>query len=195
MFTSLYQTDEVQKYVDFLNDSALKIAVYTNQNFIKEKENIKQKILEKIKKYLNPVPTHFEWEYDGCPYDHSGILVKNGLISLKLTISEFLEDEYTGTSIPTYESGCGLRYETYGDDLSYYTLDLAYDIMLNSIKKYTKEHFQEEVSEKTFEVVRNIRDFDDVYDECYANQFFCSEGAIDFIGIGKIRLSELVASV
>ena len=82
------------------------------------------------------MPEHFVWVNDNCPYDHSGILKEAGQIPKDISISDFLSKEYTGAKMPTFMSGRGWDYEKYNDELSYYTQEMAEDIMKSVISRH-----------------------------------------------------------
>lgn len=70
----------------------------------------------------------YEWVSDDNPYDHSGdvrlILPENKLdyinnIEINEWLDCFIDQLYTGQRIPTFESGCGWNFESYGSYLQY----------------------------------------------------------------------------
>lgn len=130
---------ETKQFSDYINCHITEIVNHINEQFHNSKDFIKAKILHEIKRYLEPLPIHYEWQYDGCPYDCSGELVYDGYVSLNQTISDFLANEYSGQRVPTYESGRGFNYLTYGDKLSDFTRSLADTIMYNSVKSQLKK--------------------------------------------------------
>lgn len=166
------------------------IANKVNEQFNNSKELIRGKILNKIKGYITPLPIHYEWQNDDCPYDHSGKLIENGIINLNQTITEFLENEYTGGTEATYISGNGLRYNTFGDDLSNFTLKMGGEILYNTTRQYLEDFFGQSIPDEIFD---NIMDeyHDEIYDNCLASDFFSYEAAIEFVGIGNIKLTQL----
>lgn len=174
-----------EKYAEYVNSHTEEIAEYVNSCFEESKDFIKAKIIKQINKYLSPVPVHYEWELDDDPYDHSGILVQNGLVNLSQTLSEFFENEYTGKKMPTFESGRGFDYETYGDDLHYFSLELGCQMMNSGIKRFLEEEFGEALSEEDFGVLQDECDmFDEIYDSSITSDFFWYEGVLDFLEIG-----------
>lgn len=184
--------DNIQIYINFINTKNDKIAEYVNECFYSSKDFIKEKLIEQIRKYLTPLPIHYEWEDDGCPYDISGQIRPNGKISLNQTISEFLENEYSGNKEATYISGMGFYYNSYGDELSYFTTKIAAEIMFSAIQKYIENHFYITISEEEFQLIRDkCEGFDDIYDNCLAFDFFSYEPAIEFTDIGNILLSQI----
>lgn len=195
-FTELTEREDasdISKYVEYATANAEDIGKIVNMQFEEAKGVIKAKLIEQIQVYLTPIPTHYKWEYDGCPYDYSGRLVENGTIDLDQTVSDFLESEYSGNTEATYVSRMGLRYNTYGDELSYETLNIACNIMLSSIHKQLEKHFEEKISTELFSEIREeCDDFDDIYDNCLAFEFFSYEPAIEFAGIGNIKLSQII---
>ncbi|MGN0466865.1 MAG: hypothetical protein ACI4F9_11050 [Lachnospiraceae bacterium] len=185
--------DNIKVYSDYVNNNVELIAEEVNRQFEISKDWIKAKIIRKIREYLTPIPAHYEWEEDDCPYDHSGRIVKNGFVSLNQTIDEFLENEYSGNTEATYISGMGLQYNTFGNELSYYTIEIAGEIMYSSIGRHIEKHFNISLSDDELEAVRDkCGDFDRIYDICLATDFFCYEAAIEFTKIGNRKLYQVV---
>lgn len=48
--------------------------------FLAQKDVIREKILESLAAMLNPIPTHYEWRSNDCPYDYSGELYEDGKV-------------------------------------------------------------------------------------------------------------------
>lgn len=186
---------EKDKYITYVNENIDNIAAYVNECFNKQKPFIKAKIIRELKKYINPLPIHYEWEngYEDNPYDHSGILVEKGIVSTNQTVAEFLENEYTGNRIASYESGCGWYYDTYGEDLSYDTIDIAGDIMRTAIRTCIENEFSVALNDDEFmEISDECGNFDDIYGVCIASDFFIAMPAIEFIGIENVKISRFV---
>jgi len=182
--------DMIDRYSNYIEEHAEEIINKVNSQFELSKEFIRAKFLHYIKQYLKPIPEHFEWYDDGCPYDHSGELIQTGYINLNQTISEFLENEYTGDKEPTYESGWGFRYLTYGDDLSQLAMEIGETIMQNTMQQILEEAFNKTISEDLFTEIMDIS-HDTIYDECLAGDFFFYEVAVEFTNIGHLRLRQL----
>lgn len=181
------------KYVKYVNSHEDEIAKYVNDCFEASKDVIRTTLMREIREYITPIPYHYDWQYDENPYDFSGEIVRNGYISLDQTIASFFEDEYTGDREATYISRMGFRYMTYGDELSYVTMQMASDIMFSAIKECIENQFNISLSDEELEDIRdNCRSFDPIYDECLASDFFFYESAINFVGIGNIKLTELL---
>lgn len=177
--------------INCVKDHTDAIAERVNEQFQIEKESIREKLLHEIKEYITPIPIHYKWEHDGCPYDDSGILEPNGTVNLNQTIAEFLENEYTGQKVATYISGSGFYYLNYGDELSYLTREIESDILERTTRKYLEELFDERIPDDVFEEI--ICDYhDDIYDNCLAFEFFSYEAAMEFVDIGNMKLSDLV---
>lgn len=181
---------ETKQFIDYINCHITEIVNHINEQFHNSKDFIKAKILHEIKGYLEPLPIHYEWQYDGCPYDCSGELVYDGYVSLNQTISDFLANEYSGQKVPTYESGRGFNYLTYGDKLSDFTRSLADTIMYNSVKSQLENVFDIVIDAELFSEI-----MDDYYNinyiECLADDFFTYEIPIDFVDIGQMKLIQL----
>lgn len=179
------------KYVEYVNSHVEEIAKYVNDCFEESKDSIREELIEIISGYLTPIPTHYVHEDDDNPYDHSGVIVEDGDVSLDQTISDFLENEYSGNQEATFMSHMGWNYNTYGDELSDETIRIAGDIMFPAIKRYIEKHFNISLSDEEFEDIR-FKCFDSIYDECIASDFFFVAPAIEFVNIGNIKLTDIV---
>lgn len=122
------------------------------------------------------------WRYDGCPWDRSGVVRETAeRINPEMKLYDFLDTEYTGRSTATYEPGCGLRWNTYGDDIAFDTLEFAESIM----RKCFAGYFTELNGDEEFYAADEIHD--EIYDNCWANEFFgweCIFGSYDKKMIG-----------
>lgn len=177
----------VKEIDDIIRSNCEQIALLVNLRFEECRAYLRGRVLAHIKKFLTPLPAHFVWERGSCPYDSSGELKRDGNVSLDQTISQFLEEEYSGSSEATYISGCGLNWNSWGDELHYETNEIGYTVMKEVLLSYLEEKMHRPVSEKDLCYV----DTDPVYDLCYASDFFFYEAAIDFLGIGDMLLSSL----
>ena len=178
----------------FLTPPTIEIVGFPGLHFV-----IREQLLESLAAMLNPIPTHYEWHSNDCPYDYSGELYEDGKVSLEQTVSEFLENEYTGASRATYVSHYGLSYNTYGDSLSDDTLEIGCSIMTDGIKDFVQrnagipcERFSRE---EFFDIKTECNEFDPIYDECRASDFFWATAAVEFAGIDKMTLKEVLAAV
>lgn len=71
--------------------------------------------------------TKYEWCENDCEYDSSGSIndTREAFAATDYeTIKDFSE-EYNGKSTPSYESGCGIYYDTYDTELDNLIKDLA----------------------------------------------------------------------
>ena len=183
-------------YIEYVNSHIDELAKDINDRFEDAKDFIKEKLIEDIRKFLTPIPVHYEWRYYGNPYDFSGEIFKNGYISLDQTVDAFLENEYTGDMEATYNSGCGWYYRTYGDELQYSTLEIASIIMCSAIKECIEKEFNISLSEEDFENIKeNCNEFDPIYDECLASDFFWWEAAVEFVTIGSLKLTDILNTI
>lgn len=183
----------IQRYANYVNSHVEEIARCVDARFEKNKIQIKSKMVEEIKSYLTPLPVHFEIKRDDNPFDRSGVLVEDGEVILNQTVMEFLQNEYTGNKTATYISGMGWSYDTYEDELGYFTLEMSYEIMISTIREHIESHYCVKLSDDEFEDIKfACYDFDDIYTACIANEFCCSLEAIKFVGIGDIKLSSFV---
>lgn len=176
-------TESMQQCIDYIKQNEDEIAEYVNSLFLAQKDVIREQILESLAAMLNPIPTHYEWRSNDCPYDYSGELYEDGKVSLEQTVSEFLESEYTGASRATYVSHYGLSYNTYGDSLSDDTLEIGCSIMTDGIKDFVQrnagipcERFSRE---EFFDIKTECNEFDPIYDECRASDFFWATAAVN----------------
>lgn len=184
------------RYINFVNSHVDKIAAYVNECFKQSKDSIKEKLICLIRDFLSPVPIHYAIKDNHSSYDDSGILVEQGSVSLDQTIKEFLQNEYSGNKEATYSSGMGWNYNTYEDELHYDTMDIASNIMFPAICKYIEDHFHVSLSDEEFEdIVDSCGDFDEIYDNCIANEFFFGTPAVEFVGIENMLLKDIVKKV
>jgi len=102
------------------------------------------------------------WEYDDCPYDFSGVVKQDGMLSHDITLEDFFE-KHTGNWTATYNSGYGKHWETFLDDISYESLNVGEDIMWSIL--YPKMY--EICSDLTEDEIWVIRD--DIHDDFYDN--------------------------
>ena len=183
---------DLKKYVDYVESHTKELTECVNNEFDNQKDSLRKLFLKAIKGRLNN--THYEWEmeYEDNPYDYSGIIEEKGTISLNQTINEFLENEYTGERTPTYASGYGWHYETYEDDLSKYSLELACDILNNVVRACLEKQFNVTISDDELEDIRwECNCFDDIYSESITCDFFCASELVKFVGIGDIKLKDI----
>lgn len=184
----------IQKAVNYVNQNTELLVENVNETFEEEKEWIRKQVVQLIQeRFSQPLP-HYRWEYDGCPYDRSGTLVKEGEISDQQTVSDFLENEYTGGRVPTYESHRRFAYDTYGDWLSQESLTIADNIMMESVKTDVESYLGEKVPKEVMDEIQSrCNDFDDIYINSVAADFFCHEGVIEYTEIGDRMLSEILS--
>lgn len=186
-------TMDNSKYIDYVNTHVEEIAAYVDECFEQSKDSIKEKLIRLVRDYLSPVPIHYVIKNDHNPYDSSGILVEQGYVSLDQTVKEFLQNEYSGNKEATYTSGMGWNYNTYEDELHYDTMDIASNIMFSAICKYIEDQFHVSLSDEEFEdIVDSCGDFDEIYDNCIANEFFFGTSAVEFVGIENMLLKDII---
>lgn len=183
----------MDEYIEYVDSNTENIANYVNSCFEESKDFIRAKLIREIREYITPPPVHYVWEYDGNPYDCSGIIVESGVIDLNQTVKEFLENEYSGNQEATYTSGMGWHYKNYGDELSYCTLEIAGNIMHSAIQSFIEKEFGVKLSDDEFERIReSCGEFDPIYDNCFASDFFWAEFAIEFVSIENVKLTSLL---
>ena len=73
-----------------------------------------------------------------------------------------------------------------------YTLELAADIMLPAIRRCIEMEFSVNLSDDDFEQIKeDCNEFDAIYDNCIASDFFFGYPAIEFAGIENIKLKAI----
>lgn len=183
---------DITKYAEYIKEHAKEIGEKVDARIFDLEDEIKEEIFDEIRDYLMPLPDHYEWRHDGCPYDFSGEIFEDGFVSLDQTIQNFLENEYTGRWRPTYSSGRGLAYDVYGDDLSYLTREIAGRIFNDTTKKVLEDAFAEEISEDLFDEIMCFHRDKIYYNSYVSSLFFDWEGAVEYLGIGNVKLSDLI---
>ncbi len=183
---------DYKKMAKYVLENSKVIATKIDQDYAVMKNKMIVFYLETIKEWIIPLPDHFEWEDDGCPYDSSGIIVADGFISLDQTINDFLEKEYTGERMPSFISGMGFYYRTYGDKISDICSDRSWHHMLKIIKNTLEEAFSVRLTDDDISEIQSLsHEFDDIYTNCLVFDFYSYEGLLPFLGIGNIKLNEI----
>ena len=150
--------------IEIIKDHTEEIAKKIYEQFELEKDSIKEQLLEEIRGFITPVPKLYEWTRGDCPYDDSGEIYVDGLVSLDQTIAEFLENEYTGQTRATFISHQGLDYITYGEWMSDLLAEIKENIVEKTVKKCMEELFGEEFSED--DLVGILEEYySEIYDE------------------------------
>lgn len=79
------------------------------------------------------------------------------------------------------------------------TLEIGCSIMTDGIKDFVQrnagipcERFSRE---EFFDIKTECNEFDPIYDECRASDFFWATAAVEFAGIDKMTLKEVLAAV
>lgn len=171
--------EKIQKYAKFVKEHEKEITSFVDQYFEVKKNEIREKILNDIKSYLDPIPDH----YEKC----HGKLKKNGKISLDQTVFEFLE-EYMGTCFMD-------NYEKFGNIFEVIiSSEIGYNYMKNAIKNYLEVSFNEKI---TNEDLGNICDecsyFAPIYCNSVTNEYGSSyKHILKALKIGDKKLSELI---
>ena len=183
----------IEKCIEYVNSHTNELAKSVNAEFDTQKEQIKEKLIDEIGNMIYPLPVHYEWYFDEyCSFDHSGELEEKGKINLDQTVMNFLENEYTGEWIASYENGRGKNYVTYGDELSYLTLGIGGIIEHETIKKTLEHEFSVSLSDDDMENIRtSCNEFDEIFDKSYAGDFYFSKNAVAFCGIQNMTLREI----
>jgi len=94
-------------------------------------EVLKKTEIEIIKFFLTSPKYRVTHEYD-LPFDYSGIsIIEENSYQLKdilfINLADLMEETYTGNSVATYMSGCGLFHHTLMDELDYIVRDIYFD--------------------------------------------------------------------
>ena len=180
------------RYIEFVEENTDKIAEYVNSCFEQSKEFIKAKIVRELRGYLDPIPVHYKKVDSYNTYDNSGELREDGYVSLNQTVADFLENEYSGNKVATFTSGMGWHYNSYEDELHYLTIEIAAEIMFPAIQRYIEKELATKLSENEFEIIQNAcGEFDDIYDNCVATDFFNAIAAAEFVGIRDTKLKDV----
>lgn len=178
--------------IKYLNDNKDDIVIVVNNALVKNKQIIKNSLLTEIKKYITPIPIHYVCDYSNCTYDYSGELVEDGYIDLNQTVEDFLQNEYSGTKMPTFTSHYGYYYNTYANELEYLEREISNDILLKTIRSCINEHFNCIISEDDFDTLwEHFDGFDDIYADSNCYDFDCGNFAWEFTEISKLKLNNL----
>lgn len=191
------QPDQEEKYVNYISEHMKELSDEIEKAFEDKKDTFKKAFIEEIKDALIPVPVHYRWVDDGCPYDHSGELIEDGLIDLDQTLIEFLLFEYSGYKTPTFDSGCGFRYDYYHELIDRYTFDLSFhfttDIMRNRLNEVFNDNIDEDyiydILDKADEFMFEIRL------SSHAFEYELSEETAQIYGLSDTTLSDILKEV
>ena len=190
---SFYADDGVQ----YIEDHLKEVCQAVDDKIEESSDEIEKQIFDYIREHVNADTKHLEWDFDGCPYDHSGILVEKGTIDLSQSLGVFLNEEYTGQRIPTFESGCGWHYECFGEPLATFSWDIAEAILKKVINTMIENHFHinmENEMAKDKELFADILDevHDLVFDDSLVSSFFFPGFAVEWLGIEDITIQEIL---
>ncbi len=184
---------QISEYANYVNASTEEIAKAIDNEFTRQRELIRVKVIREVRNYIEPLPAHYEWVIPVYSYDRTGRLEEKGKISLEQTINNFLYDEYTGNRIPTYESGRGWNYQLYEDELHYFSMDIAAEIMYQTIQRCIEEKYSVALTRDEFTTVLEACSmFNEIYDNCMASDFFFPEYVIDYLGIKDLKLRQII---
>ena len=184
--------DRKNRYCEYIDNSLDYICKAVNEKFEETKDFSRQHFIKIIADMVDKDTIHYEWEPNPYePWDSSGELVPSGFIQLDQTVDSFLDNEYTGQWMPTYESGCGKRYETFGDRLSFDTQEYSETIMRTVVRRVLEEAFSETMDDDIFDDVMGEK-HDDIYDMALTTDFFFWENMTEYYGIGQYRLMRII---
>lgn len=169
------------------------IIKYINSQLPDMHSYIANRVLGEIRSYLSPLPKHYKWEIDeAVSWDSSGRIVQDGLISLNQTVKTFLEEEYTGDSLATYESGRGLDYMTYIDKLDDFVRYLGAELKIALTVRYIENDTGIVLEDKDYTTVNEfLMDNDDLDDDLDIDFFDCND-VMKILGISDVLLGDLV---
>lgn len=177
--------------VQYIEDHLKEVCQAVDDKIEESSDEIEKQIFDYIKKHVKADTKHLEWDFDGCPYDHSGILVEKGTIDLSQSLGVFLNEEYTGQRIPTFESGCGWHYECFEDLLSELTIDIAENILKKITRAFIEKHFGIQLNEDIFdEILDKVHDL--IYYDTLVSSFFSSEFVLEWLAIEDITIQEIL---
>ena len=169
------------------------IIKYINSQLPDMHSYIENRVLGEIRSYLSPLPTHYKWEIDeAVSWDRSGRIVQDGLISLNQTVKTFLEEEYTGNSLATYESGRGLDYMTYIDKLDSFVQDIGAELKIALTVRYIENNTGIVLEDKDYTTVNECLMDNDDFDEDLDIDFFDCTDVMRILGINDVLLGDLV---
>ena len=144
--------------------------------FESKKQDVADIILNEISAIYADRPLHYRWKRGGIPWDSSGELVEDGILSDNISLLDFLE-EYTGGWIPTYVSGQGKIYEDYDYEISSETQEAGEKIMAEVLQKYIPDNCSKDEIWYFNDLIH-----DHFYDETPTSSFFSTRGTIDYLG-------------
>lgn len=185
--------EKILRCAEFINSHADEIVQYVDKVLLDFMPELKDKVLDKIKEYLDPRPKRFDWVDNGDPYDYSGEIRENGYISLNQTLESFLE-EYTGAKEATYVSSYGWRYTTYGDEIADFIFPIVCALMKDSVFEFLENKLNSTFSEdEKQDILFECKDFDLIYDGSLANNFFAYESSQEYLEIdNNLMLSDIM---
>lgn len=131
--------------------------------FIQEEDHIQIFLSILLKEKLQLANyAHYDLDFTGCIWDHSGEIYKEGMINLEDTVFYVLNEELTGNKEPSFSSKYGWNWLNYSDSLCEDVSELANDIMLTAIRNYFKE-----IDEEFINFSEDGNDNDDILEELY----------------------------
>ena len=174
---------ELNTLIQCYNDNLQEMTDKINKE-LSNKKVIKKMFIDFLNRRIGVETTHYVWKRGYCSYDCSGELRRDGYIDLNKTIYEILNDEYTGNSIATYNSGCGLDWETYmesfGQDLFDFAKGILEDTVRTTIKEKLNYDFQDD--DEWIEFSENgVYQFDDLCCNTNWTAFFFPSNVDDVI--------------
>lgn len=178
-----YASQLKSEYIPILEDLAVnfdEICKEINAEFLRQKDDIRNFMSTLIADIALDGMPKFEWHPNNDPYDRSGELRYNGKLPRSTRVRQLIDDEYSGEKEPTYESGCGWRFNTYGDSLNMESIDVGETIMWDVLSRHIPEDLTE-VDDLDFKDIIH----DTFYDNTITYNFFFTEGVFDFLGISE----------
>ena len=152
--------------VQYIEDHLKEVCQAVDDKIEESSDEIEKQIFDYIKKHVKADTKHLEWDFDGCPYDHSGILVEKGTIG-------------------------GWHYECFEDLLSELTIDIAENILKKITRAFIEKHFGIQLNEDIFDEILD-RVHDPIYYDTLVSSFFSSEFVLEWLGIEDITIQEIL---
>lgn len=134
----------MQMYQKWKNRQANRQTGYSlNGIEFKLKRRTEKEIYDLLVDFINIAleSKNYKWEYDGNPYDSSGVLKDTGKLNKDIkheTIGDLLE-QYTGDKEATHSSGWGWHYSTYKSGLGSGLEDEVENIVFEKFNTILKE--------------------------------------------------------
>ena len=157
---------------DYIEENTDTLITVVNNYFEKKKPDIQRKAIRDVRRYLNPIPYHYEWKQNNDPCNWICAPVKKDPVPFNTTVEDFLR-EYSGHKYPTYTDRQEWRYSSYYDELFEEYLTLGGRLMSTGIRMFLQNEFGIPISDNRFFEIRMLleNDLDEIYDNSTASDF------------------------